>query len=139
MYHIKYQAINLETYLEQLEKELPEISCTALAGFTFKWYSIRSYFGCSMFLFLEFKRVLIRGESSWMIWGAGELRLVWAQLLAGAGGGGQRPGAGEDGGCSGRRGEVGGEEGGEGVAGEAARGLGRGGLEGIAIRLERRR
>ena len=32
-----------------------------------------------------------------------------------------------------------GEEGGEGVRGETARGRGRGGLEGIAIRLERRR
>lgn len=53
--------------LKQFEQKLPEIGCASLARFTFKWYSIRSNLGCSMFLFLEFKRVLIRGKGSRMI------------------------------------------------------------------------
>jgi len=53
--------------LKQFEQKLPEIGGASLAGFSFKWYSIRSNLGCSMFLFLEFKRVLIRGKSRRMI------------------------------------------------------------------------
>lgn len=56
-----------QAYLKQFEQKLPEIGCASLARFTFKWYSIRSNLGCSMFLFLEFKRVLIRGKGSRMI------------------------------------------------------------------------
>ena len=64
----KNPAINSnKTYLKQFEQKLPEIGGASLAGFSFKWYSIRSNLGCSMFLFLEFKRVLIRGKSRRMI------------------------------------------------------------------------
>ena len=106
------------TYLKQFEQKLPEIGGAALARFTFEWYTIRSNLGCSMFLFLEFKRVLIRGEGR---------RMIRRLLVTRRGPGGQRPG--EDGGGDRGRGEVAGEEGGEGVRAEAARGRGRGGLK----------